>query len=95
MGENAKTRRHWIYLSILAAWLVWISGVFGNSGVWQAYQLAQVRRDMALKIRALENEKIRLQSVAHDLEKNPYTQEVAIRETLGFVRPNELVFEFR
>lgn len=89
-----RTKR-WGLVAFLGAWLVWISGFFGNSGLMQAYQLAQVRRDMTLRVKALENEKSRLQTSLHALEHDPLIQEQTIRETLGFVRSSELVFEFR
>jgi cell division protein FtsB len=90
-----KPKRRWVYLTLFAGWLVWISGVFGNSGLIQAYKLSQVRRDLSLRVVALENEKQRLQSSLQGLENDPYVQELTIRETLGFVRDSELIFEFR
>ncbi|MBI3557464.1 MAG: hypothetical protein HY074_14460 [Deltaproteobacteria bacterium] len=90
----SKTRS-WALGIILTAWLVCISGVFGNSGLIQAYQLASVRRDMTLRVKALGNERQYLQSSLYALEHDALVQEQAIRETLGFVRGNELVFEFR
>lgn len=86
--------RRWIYAFALASWLVSISGVFGNSGLIQAYNLSRVRRDMTLQIRALENEKVHLRATLDALERDPFVQELTIRETLGFTRSNELVFEF-
>ncbi len=90
----SKTRT-WTLGVILAAWLICISGVFGNSGLIQAYQLASVRRDMTLRVKALANERQHLQTGLYALEHDALVQEQAIRETLGFVRSNELVFEFR
>lgn len=81
--------------ALIAGWLIWISGAFGNSGLIQAYKLSQVRRDMALRIVALENERRRLQNTLYALEHDSFVQELTIRETLGFVRPSEIVFEFR
>ena len=85
--------RRWFWGWLFFGWAVSISGIFGNSGVVQAYKLSQVRRDMTLRIKALDNEKLRLQASLQALERDPLTQELAIRETLGFVRSNELVFE--
>lgn len=90
-----RKSRTWLIVAFLGGWLIWISGVFGNSGVLQAYQLAQVRRDMSLRVRALENERVYLKTNLRALEHDPLVQEQAIRETLGFVRSGELVFEFR
>ena len=90
----SKTRS-WTIGCILAAWFICISGVFGNSGLVQAYQLASVRRDMTLRVKALANERQYLQAGLYALEHDALVQEQAIRETLGFVRAYELIFEFR
>lgn len=94
-AERKPIPKKWIYLGVLAVWLISLSGVFGNSGLVQAYKLSQVRRDMTLRIVALENEKARLQATLMGLESDSFIQEQTIRETLGFVRENELIFEFR
>ena len=91
-------RRSWTAIAlavVLLTWTVSISGVFGNSGLLQAYRLSRVQRDLDLRVRALENDHVRLQTMAQALEKDPLVQEYAIRETLGFVRDKELVFEFQ
>lgn len=79
----------------ILGWVVWISGVFGNNGILQAYRLARLRHDLSLRIIALENEKQYLTTSLKALETSSYDQELAVRESLGFVRSNELVFEFR
>jgi cell division protein FtsB len=84
-----------VYGALFLGWVVSISGIFGNSGIIQAYNLSQVRRDMSLRIAALENEKLRLQASLHAIEHDPFVQEMTVRETLGFAREGELVFEFR
>ena len=91
--EHKSRQKKWYYLGILGVWSIWISGLFGNSGVLQAYNLSQVRRDISLRIKALENEKRLLNGSLLALEHDPFVQELTIRETLGFVRNSELVFE--
>lgn len=88
-------KRKYYYLGGLAVWLIWISGIFGNTGLIQAYNLAQVKRDMTLRITALENERGRLETTLNALNQDAFVQEQTIRDTLGFARQNELVFEFR
>ena len=94
MFEHKKNRLYF-WGAALFIWAVWISGVFGNAGVLQAYKLSQARRDVGLKIKALENERMRLKSSLYAMEKDAYTQETTIRESLGFVHENEIVFEFK
>lgn len=93
--RNLKERTTVVLFGVLFVWATWISGVFGNSGLIQAYRLSQVRRDMTLRVAALENERVRLQRTLRSLEHDPFVQEQTIRETLGFVRPTELVFEIK
>ncbi len=76
-------------------WCTWISGLFGNAGLLQAYRLADTRFEMQMKIKALETENIRLEHSFKLLENDPVTQERAIRDTIGFVKENEIIFEFR
>lgn len=94
-NRSDRKKRLWFYAGGLFVWLVWISGIFGNSGLIQAYKLGEVRRDMTLRITALDNEKSRLKSTLNALETDAFVQEQTVRETLGLVRQNELVFEFR
>ena len=79
----------------LGFWALWFSGILGGSGVFQAYRLSMVRRDLGLKVVALENEKARLQATILSADRDAFVQEQAIRESLGWVRPHELVFEFK
>lgn len=92
---EAGRRKSRVFVALFAAWAVWISGVFGNSGVLQAYRLSNARYELGQRIKALESEKALLESALSALERDPLAQVRAIRETLGFVRENELVFEFR
>jgi cell division protein FtsB len=88
-------KKSWIYAAVFFAWVICISGVFGNSGLLQAYRLSSVRHDLNLRVKALENERQRLQATLLGLEHDSYLQEQAVRETLGLVRADELIFEFR
>ncbi|HRK02952.1 MAG TPA: septum formation initiator family protein [Oligoflexia bacterium] len=92
MIANRKFR---IVVLVLFCWSVWISGLFGNDGILQAYRLSKVRRDLTLRIRALENERSRLDILLSDLYRDDFAQEMAIRDTLGYVREGEVVFETR
>ncbi len=83
-----------IYIFCFLVCSLWFSGVVGSSGLIQAYKLSQARRELTLRIAALESEKIKLQKTYLDLQNDRFTQEQAIREVLGFTQDNELVFEF-
>lgn len=88
------TKQH-LFIVLFLLWAVSISGIFGNSGLIQAYRLSQARRDRALKVVALENEKALLQKKLEALKNDSFVQEAAIRESLGFVRSSEIIFEVK
>lgn len=92
MQRNRKLK---IIAGLIGVWALWISGIFGNDGVLQAYRLATVRRDLALRIHAEENEQARLKNILSELKSNRFAQEMAIRDTLGYVRDGEVVFELK
>ena len=75
-------------------WIVSLSGVLGNSGFIQAVKLRHASSELAAKVEDLKTEKNRLARVLSSLEKDTAAQEVVIRDTLGFVRPGEIVFEW-
>lgn len=89
-----KKRRNALAGAGLALWLLSLSGIFGNSGLWQAYKLRLARQTLSLRVESLSAERARLQSLRRLLERDRGAQEVVIRDTLGFVRDGEVVFEF-
>lgn len=94
-SKRTKSSKLWVIAAAFVFWVSWISGIFGNVGIYQAYRLSQVRRDLTQRVQALEKERVKLVLTLGGIERDPYAQELAIRETLGFARENELVFEFR
>ncbi len=93
LSEREKRRRFWIVGGVFA-WFICLSGVFGNSGFIQAYKVSLLKRDMGFRLQALENEKSRLETTYQALSRESFVQEQTVREVLGFVREDELVFEF-
>ncbi len=82
-----------IIFLVLTVWMGWLSGLFGNKGLKQAYHLLVARNDLTLRVKTLENEKQRLTETLAALNTDPVFQEKTIRESLGYVRKGELVFE--
>ena len=93
--KEAFWNKSWFIPLGFFVWVFWISGIFGNSGLIQAYKLSLVKRELSLRISALEKEKIKLNQTHHELQSDSFVQEQAIRDTLGYVGPNELVFEIK
>lgn len=94
-NDRGRIQKTWYVVGAAVLWLTWISGVFGNNGILQASRLSDARHELTMRVKAMEAEKQRLEASLAGLHKDPVAQEKAIRETLGFVRENELVFEFR
>ncbi|MGE4234421.1 MAG: septum formation initiator family protein [Bacteriovoracia bacterium] len=92
---SSRSIKWFVVFSVFFVWVISISGFFGNKGLLQAYSLSEARRDLRLRIVARENEKQRLEEALRDLQENPAVQEKNIRETLGYVRNGDLVFEFK
>jgi cell division protein FtsB len=83
-----------LVLFLFLVWITWISGIFGNNGLLQAYRLSKVRYELLQRVEALELENQALQVKLEKLKNDSVTQEKTIRQVLGYVRPNELIFEF-
>lgn len=91
-----KLDRRRVLIWVLAlGWVVSISGVLGNRGLLQAYRLFRVKRELSFRVVALENEQARWKKMLQDLHTDAVFQEQTVRDSLGFVRENEIVFEFR
>lgn len=90
-----QSKKNWIRLILFSIWLVSFFGFFGRGGLIQAHRLSQVRQDILLRTKALENEKLKMLSAIRDLEHDDFYQEKMIRDSIGFVRPDELIFEFQ
>lgn len=64
----------------------------GSAGFINQYRLAQKRRQLEEKIRALEARKAELQEEIDRLRRDPSYQEKVARELYGLCRPDEVVF---
>ncbi len=73
-----------LFLSLLVS--------FGNQGWVKWYKLRQFERNLENEIRFLSESNLTLQKEIADL-KDPQYLEGYIREELGYVRDNELLYE--
>jgi hypothetical protein len=74
--------------------IVSISGVLGNGGLWQAYKLRQAAIVLDQRVQGLIVERDQLRAVYSTGYGSSQVLEVVVRDTIGFVRPNDMVFEF-
>ena len=67
-------------------------GLFGDDhGVRAMLQARRDARDLAVQIAALRNENAALRQRADALRQDPAALEAVARETLGFLRPGEIL----
>ncbi len=93
MSSKADRYRK-ILFAAFALWVVSISGILGNSGIAQAYRLRLAVSRMEVRVGELAQEGGRQKGMLRDLEKSRVVQEIVVRDTLGYVREGEIVFEF-
>jgi len=86
-------KRYWAP-ALFLFWVVCISGIFGNVGIIQAVKLRNARAELQEKLLTLKVERDRLVQILSRVEKDRITQESVVRDTLGFVKDGELVFEW-
>ena len=89
---SIKAKR--IFAAFVFLWAVSISGILGNSGIAQAYRLRRAVDRLEGRVGDLGQERGRLKVILRDLEKSRTVQEIVVRDTLGYVREGEIVFEF-
>lgn len=88
----------WVWVLVLFLWALFISGTFSDftrsPGVIQSASLHSLLRSRMLELSALEGKIAKLDSERQSLEENSVVQEREVRKVLGYVAPNELIFEF-
>jgi hypothetical protein len=87
-----------LWTAFFALWAVFLSGALnpfvGSPGIIQAVQTWYWLKSKEVQQAHLEDDVLRLQAEAEQLEKNKLVQHREIRRILGYAAPNELVFDF-
>lgn len=88
--------RIWIALFLL--WGVFLSGFpkqfTGSPGIRQSVQLRTLLEDKKTRLEELERRIEQLSKQEKALKTNRVVQEREVRRVLGYVKPDEIVFEF-
>ncbi len=91
-----NVQRAW--LALFGIWTLLLSGVFadfvGTPGLVQWRKLEELYQLKKSEQERLEYELARVQKEIVDLEKDPEAQRREIRRLLGYVAPDEVIFEF-
>jgi len=87
-----------MWLSVFGVWIFLLSGAlnawFRSPGLWQWFRLkSYLSTQQALVVEA-ENQLIALSAEQVRLERSGATQQQEIRRVLGYVRPDEVIFDF-
>ncbi len=95
-------RRRWtpnrVWLTIFGIWLFWLSGALnfwvGGPGLLQWFGLKRLLSQQQALVSEAESQLMALSSEQVRLERSVATQQREIRRVLGYVHPNELIFDF-
>ncbi len=84
-----------VKLPLIAAMFVLVAmGVFAKRGWMDWQRMVRQNHDLGTKIAAVRKEKADLERQLVALKSDAAEQERVIRQTLGYVKPNETVIEF-
>lgn len=87
-----------LWTGLFAIWGLLLSGVFanfvGSPGVIQALRLKSLLASKQAQVELMQNELIRLQSEAAQLDHGKVAQQREIRRVLGYAATDEIVFDF-
>jgi cell division protein FtsB len=96
MHSNKRVQKTWGIL--LGLWFLVLSGVLSQPlktpGLLQVWQLSHFSADRTETIERLQAEVEALNTDASALLKDPTVQEREARRVLGYVAPDEIVFDF-
>jgi len=95
---NFEWNPHRVWLALFGAWLILLSGVLnpwiGGPGVMQWWRLESLLSQRQDRLTDVENQVLALSSEQVRLERSVATQQREIRRVLGYVRTDEMVFDF-
>ena len=90
---------HRVWIGLFALWALVLTGVFSQftstPGVWQAWQLERMVDNREEQLAQLEARTQQLERDRKLLETSPVAQEREARRVLGYVAPDELVFDLK
>ena len=95
---DTSSFRHGVWAALIAIWLLLLSGWFhqslGTPGIHQALTLNRLLARKRQEVKKMEAHLLSLEEHTKALKKNRWLQEEEIRRVLGYVAPNELIFNF-
>ncbi len=89
---------HRVWLALFGAWLILLSGILtpwiGGPGLMQWWRLESLLSQRQERLTEVENQVLALSSEQVRLERSVATQQREIRRVLGYVRADEMIFDF-
>jgi cell division protein FtsB len=84
--------------AITAGWLLLISGLFeeriGTPGLLQVLRLRSFLAEKQANVQRLEGELAQIEASIKRIDESPVVLDREIRKTLGYVAPEDLIFDF-
>jgi hypothetical protein len=95
VGSHAP---YWLWTAITLGWFLLISGFFegqlGTPGLVQVFRLRAFLAEKQGKVQQLETELAAIEAAIQRIDQSPVVLEREIRRTLGYVAPEDLIFDF-
>ena len=95
---NFEWKPHRVWLGLFGAWVVLLSGILnpwiGGPGVIQWWRLESLLSQRQDRLTEVENQVLAQSSEQVRLERSVATQQREIRRVLGYVRADEMIFDF-
>ena len=87
-----------LWLAVFSVWLLLLTGILsdftGTPGLLQSFRLRNLLEDRRIQVAALEHTMLDLEQEHVLLEKDAKYQAAEIRRVLGYIGPDEIVFDF-
>lgn len=89
---------HRVWLALFGVWMLLLTGLLNpwleGPGLVQWWRLESLLSQKHSRLAEIENEVLALSSEQVRLERSGATQQREIRRVLGYVRPDEIIFDF-
>ena len=89
------TRKKILIIAALSFYALALIGALGNKGIYHLVKLKYVKSELDGKISALEKENLLLKRKVDLLTSDQDEIKRAIHTELGFIKDNEMIFEFK
>ena len=94
MSNNSKQKNRINLIVSTLLFTILLLSLFGDKGYFDYYQMKSEKEKIKSRIEELKKEKEKWLQKIHWTKTNPMYKEIRIRKSLGWVKPNEIVYIF-